>query len=214
MPRPSLSFLRRPLVLVPLLLALALLAFLALRPLFGRSVEVVTAQRGEIRQSVVASGRVRSPQRSVLTAQVAAQVRQVLVSEGQTVAAGDLLIELDDRELKAAAGQARAQLAQAELRVRQLQLLGEPLARESIRQAEANLTQAQRQFERVKALVAKGFYSPNQLDDARRALSVAESQARASRLQAESNASGGADFRLAEVAVTQARAALAVCGVG
>jgi HlyD family secretion protein len=134
----------------------------------------------------------------------------VHVVEGQPVAAGDLLIELDQRELQASAAQARAQLAQAELRVRQLQLLGEPLAQEAIRQAEANLTQAKRQFERVEALVAKGFYSPNQLDDARRALAVAESQAQSSRLQAQSNASGGADFKLAEAAVDQARAALAV----
>lgn len=210
MPRLSLASLRRPRLLVPLLLLLGLLAVFLLRPLFGSAVDVVVVRQGEMRQSVVASGRVRSPQRSELAAQVSAQVRAVHVVEGQPVAAGELLIELDQRELQASAAQARAQLAQAELRVRQLQLLGEPLAREAIRQAEANLTQTKRQFERVEALVAKGFYSPNQLDDARRALAVAESQAQSSRLQAQSNASGGADFKLAEAAVDQARATLAV----
>ena len=86
----------------------------------------------------------------------------------------------------------------------------EPLNQESRRQAEATLTQAKLQYQRVEALVARGFYSPNQLDDARRALTVAESQFAASRLQAGSNARGGSDYRLAQNAVTQARANLAL----
>ena len=181
-----LSRLRRPLVLIPLLLLVALVAFLGLRKMTGQAVEVLRTSVGDMRQSVVASGKVRSPQRSELGAQVAGQVRRILVAEGQAVAEGELLIELDDRELRAALAQARAQLAQSELRLAQLRLLAEPLARESIRQTEANLTQARRQFERAEALVAKGFFSPTQLDDARRALTVAESQHQAARLQADS----------------------------
>jgi len=205
-----LSRLRRPLVLIPLLLLVALVAFLGLRKMTGPAVEVLRTSVGDMRQSVVASGKVRSPQRSELGAQVSGQVRRILVAEGQAVAEGELLIELDDRELRAALAQARAQLAQSELRLAQLRLLAEPLARESIRQTEANLTQARRQFERAEALVAKGFFSPTQLDDARRALTVAESQHQAARLQADSSARGGSDYQLAESAVAQSRAALAL----
>lgn len=207
---PFLTRLRRPVILLPLLLLATLLIFLAIRQSTGPAVEVLRTQAGDIRQSVVASGKVRSPQRSELASQVAAQVRQVHVSEGQQVSAGELLLELDDRELQAAVAQARAQLAQSELRLQQLSLLGEPLARAATRQAEANLTQARRQFERTEALVDKGFYSPNQLDEARRALAVAESQYESARLQAHSNARGGSDHQLAASAVAQAAATLAL----
>lgn len=207
---PFLTRLRRPVILLPLLLLATLLIFLAIRQSTGPAVEVLRTQAGDIRQSVVASGKVRSPQRSELASQVAAQVRQVHVSEGQQVSAGELLLELDDRELQAAVAQARAQLAQSELRLQQLSLLGEPLARAATRQAEANLTQARRQFKRTEALVDKGFYSPNQLDEARRALAVAESQYESARLQAHSNARGGSDHQLAASAVAQAAATLAL----
>ena len=204
--------LRRPhrLLLITLLLVLlALLAF-GMTRLFGPQVRTLTVVEGAIRQAVVASGKVRSPQRSELAAQISGQVRAVNVVEGQAVTPGELLLTLDDRELQAAQAQAAAQLAQAELRLQQLQQLVEPLNQESRRQAEATLTQAKLQYQRVEALVARGFYSPNQLDDARRALTVAESQFAASRLQAGSNARGGSDYRLAQNAVTQARANLAL----
>ncbi|WP_306607576.1 efflux RND transporter periplasmic adaptor subunit [Azonexus sp.] len=208
MPRFSFASLRRPVVLIPVFLLFALLTAILLRPLFGKAVDVLVAQHGDIRQSVVASGKVRSPQRSELAAQVSGQILAVHVIEGSQVAAGNLLIELDDREVKASVAQARTLLMQSELRLQQMRLLAEPLAREASRQAEANLTQARQQFARTEALVAKGFYSTNQLDDARRALTVAESQRQASQLQAGSNASGGGDYRLAEAAVEQARAGL------
>lgn len=205
-----LTTLRRPRVLLFVFLLLAVLTAIAIRQSGGSAIETLTARQGDIRQSVVASGKVRSPQRSEIAAQVAAQVRSVAVREGQQVSAGETLIELDDRELRAAAEQARAQLQQSELRLAQLQRLTQPLAQESIRQSEANLAQAKRHFDRVETLVGKGFYSTTQLDEARRALTLAQSQFHASQLQAQSSARGGSDFQLAEAGVAQARAALAL----
>lgn len=200
----------RPVVLVALLvLLIALLAFGILH-LNGPAVRTLAVERGDIRQSVVASGKVRSPQRSELAAQISGQVRSVAVVEGQAVTPGEVLLTLDDRELRAAHAQAAAQLAQAELRLQQLNQLIEPLNQESQRQAAATLTQARQNYQRVETLVARGFYSPNQLDEARRALTVAESQFAASRLQAGSNARGGSDYRLAQNNVAQARANLAL----
>lgn len=207
---PLLTTLRRPRVLLFVFLLLAVLTAIAIRQSGGSAIETLTVQQGDIRQSVVASGKVRSPQRSEIAAQVAAQVRAVAVYEGQQVAAADPLIELDDRELRAATEQARAQLQQSELRLAQLQRLTQPLAQESIRQSEANLAQAKRHFDRVETLVGKGFYSTTQLDEARRALTLAQSQFQSSQLQAHSSARGGSDFQLAEAGVAQARAALAL----
>ena len=195
--------------------ALAAVATLALLyitvPRFlGEKVGVLLATQGDLQQSVVASGKVRSPQRMELASQITGRVTQIAVREGAQVKTGDLLIQLDEGEWLAALAQAKAGLAQSELRVSQLQQLGLPMAEQSRRQAEANVLQARRQFERTRELVAKGFYSKTQLDDAQRNLDVAESQYASAQLQARSNQRGGSDERLAQIAVEQARASLAL----
>lgn len=196
------------LVVLAALATLALLVTFALPRLLGEKVGVLAASRGELRQSVVASGKVRSPQRVELASQITGRVMQIPVREGQSVAAGELLIQLDDAEWRATLAQAQASLTQSELRLAQMQQLAQPLATQAKRQAEANLLQAQQRFAQTSELVAKGFYSKTQLDDAQRNLEVAESQRQTSELQLRSNQRGGSDERLAQVAVAQARASL------
>lgn len=197
-------------VLAAAIVLLAILAMLQVPRLLGEKVGVVTASQGELTQSVVASGKVRSPQRVELASQISGRVTQIPVREGQTVAAGELLIQLDDAEWRAAVAQAAATLAQSETRLRQMRQLAQPLAEQAQIQAEANQAQARQHFERTRDLAAKGFYSKTQLDDAQRNLDVTESQFRTSQLQSRSNQAGGSDFRLAEAAVDQARASLAL----
>lgn len=187
---------------------LAVLLFVGLPRFLGEKVSTIAASQGELRQSVVASGKVRSPQRIELASQITGRVAQIPVREGTQVKAGELLIQIDDDEWAAAVAQAKAGLAQSELRVSQLQQLGLPMAEQARRQAEANAVQARQHFERTRELVNKGFYSKTQLDDAQRNLDVAESQYQTSQLQARSNQSGGSDERLARIAVDQAQAAL------
>ncbi len=196
------------LVVLAVLATLALLATFAMPRLLGEKIGVLAASRGELRQSVVASGKVRSPQRVELASQITGRVMQIPVREGQTVAAGELLIQLDDAEWRATLAQAQASLTQSELRLAQMQQLAQPLATQAKRQAEANLLQAQQRFAQTSELVAKGFYSKTQLDDAQRNLEIAESQRQTSELQLRSNQRGGSDERLAQVAVAQARASL------
>lgn len=191
-------------------IALLLFALLVGRHLLGPEVAVVTVRPGELLQSVVASGKVRSPQRVELTSQISGRVLAVNGREGQTVAAGDLLIQLDDAEWQAAVAQSRASLAQSETRLRQMQQLARPLAEQARLQAAANLDQARRHFERTRDLAERGFYSRHQLDDAQRNLDVAASQLQSTELQLASNENGGSDYRLAQVAVDQARASLAL----
>lgn len=168
------------------------------------------AERGELRQAVVASGRVRTPQRVEIAAQVTGRVAAVAVREGERVEPGQMLVRLDDAEARAAAEQARATLAQGEARLRQLAVQSRPAAEQALRQAEANRLQAERHYERVRELVARNFYSQAQLDDARRALEVADSQRRSAELQLTAQAPDGAEAAVARSGRDQARAALAV----
>lgn len=195
------------------ILALTLLILVAaggFKLLRGEAVPVAIAERGELRQAVVASGRVRTPQRIEIAAQITGRVVAIDAQEGATVSPDQILLRLDDSEWKANAAQARAALSQNEARQRQIYALGMPVAEQSARQAEANAIQAKKQHERVGELVAKGFYSTAQLDDARRARDVAESQWRAAQLQLSSNQPGGSDTQVARSNVEQAKAALDV----
>ena len=189
-------------------LALAVAGFALRNVILGQPVETYDVARSDLVQSVVASGRIATPQRVSVGAVITGRVTRIPVKEGQSVQRGDVLIELDDEDERAALAQARGAVAQAEAKLRQLRELGLPAAEQALVQAQANFTQARQQYERATELKTKGFVSQAALDDAQRNLNVAESQLRAAQLQVESNRPQGSDFVLAQTALAQSRATL------
>jgi len=181
--------------------------------IFGVPVEVYTAKRSDLVQTVVASGRVMTPQRVSVGAVITGWVARIPVEEGQTVRRGDVLIVLDDRDLRAAVSQASAAVAQAQARIRQLHEVALPSAEQALVQAEANLALARAQQQRNHDLREKGFVSQSALDDSTRNIEVAQSQLRAAHLQVQTNGPGGSDMLLAQSALQQAQASLAVAQV-
>ena len=190
-----------------LLAAAALAAYVGRNALFGTPVETVEVLRDDLIQTVVASGRVMSPRRVRVGAVITGRVVAIPVTEGQAVKKGAELVLLEDKDVRAALAQAQAGVAQAAAKVRQLREVGLPAAQQALLQAEATLTQVRGQFDRTKRLQAQGFVGQSQLDDAQRNLDVAESQARAARVQVETNSTRGSDFAMAMTALEQARAA-------
>ncbi len=197
-PRP------RTILIAVLILAAA---FLAVRAFLGKPVATVAAQRGPLIETVVATGRVISPARAALGSQIAGTVAEVLVREGDQVRAGQVLARLIASEQSAALAQAEQAITEAEARLAQLDAVGLPVAREGQRQAEANLTLARQEYDRVKRLVAEGFYSPSRLDEAQRTLDSAQAASKAASAQSASNAPTGADARVLRTRLEQARAA-------
>ena len=175
---------------------------------FGTPVPVHVAMRGELVQTVVASGRVMTPQRVSIASESTGRVVGIPVAEGETVHRGQVLIELDQTDERAAVAQAQAGIAQAEAKLRQLTALTLPAAEQSVQQARAIVTQAQQQYQRTKDLVARNFVAQSQLDDAQRNLDVATSQLRSAQLQVEANRPDGSDYAVAKAALAQARATL------
>ncbi len=190
------------------LLALAALGFASRNLIFGKLVEAYEATRGDLVQTVVASGRIMTPQRVSIGAVITERVVRIPVEEGQRVRRGEVLIELDDTDERAALAQAQASVAQAEAKLRQLREVALPAAEQGLAQAQANSLQARQAYDRTKTLQERGFIGQSQLDDARRNLDVAESQLRAARLQVQTNGPAGSDFALAQTALEQARANL------
>jgi HlyD family secretion protein len=104
--------------------------------------------------------------------------------------------------------QAQSAVAQAEARLKQLRATDLPVSEQSLRQARATLLNAQQQFERTSKLFRDGFVGKSQLDDAQRALDVAEAQVKSSEIQVASNRPGGSNAAIAETALAQALANL------
>ena len=186
-------------------LLVTLIALYLLRNLLiGVPTNVYEATDGELVQSVVASGRVISPQRITVAMQGSGRVSRVAVLQGQSVELGQLLIELDNSDARASVSQANAGVAQAQARLRQLGELSQPMALQALAQADANALQARRTLDRDRDLVAKGFISQAAVDDAERAVDVANSQVEGAQAQLRTNTLGGSDVQLAQGALRQA----------
>lgn len=87
--------------------------------------EVMTAAWEEISLDKEAPGVVAPLRESTLASKVLGLVREIRVREGDEVQAGDLLIRLDNRDLKARLDQARAELENAEVHLRRMRRLQE-----------------------------------------------------------------------------------------
>ncbi len=136
---------------VLLALALAGLAAFALR---APRADALVMQPGPLVRTLQFSARVATLSRVDVGSTLTGRVAQVLVREGAQVRAGEVLIRLETDELNAALAQAVA----------------------AERQADATLQAAQATLQRGRQLVAQGFYSAAQLDEAQRAVDVAVAQ--------------------------------------
>ncbi|MDE2628987.1 MAG: efflux RND transporter periplasmic adaptor subunit [Burkholderiales bacterium] len=172
----------------------------------GPQVAVASVSQRDFIQSVVASGHVEAPHRVSIGTQVTATVRRVPVVEGQVVEAGQVLVDLDGAEARAAAVQADAAVAQAQARLRQLREVQAPMAQQALRQAQVNLDNARAQWRRSAQLQARGFIGQAALDDARKTVELSEAQLRSAQTQLATALPGGSDHLIATTELAQAHA--------
>ena len=142
-------------------------------------------------------------------------VLEVLVSEHQTVKAGDLLARIDDRDYRARLAQAEADLALAIAGAGSARQTGQAgaqvsaaranaaAARSTVEQALANADKAQKDLERMRDLVAQKMMSPQALDAAQAAARAAQAQVEASKQSANS---AGDQITASSAALTAAQA--------
>lgn len=197
-----------------LLLVAAGLAYgayaLAAPRLFGIPVKAVTVSRGDIVETVVASGRAETPSGVDVAAQVIGTVARVHVDEGARVKPGEVLLDLDDRQAAAGVEQAAAALKQAEVRRRQLTDLTLPVARQTLLQMEATRINARAQLDRALRLADRSVASGASVEALQRAFDVADAQWRAAQLAVESASPGGGESALADAALAESGAKLRV----
>lgn len=170
----------------------------------GPQVDALVVQSAPLVRTLQFSARVATLSRVDVGSTVTGRVAQVRVMEGTQVRQGDVLVQLESDELRAALAQAVAVERQAKARLEGLRSTGRTAAQAARAQADASLQAASASLARVQQLVAEGFYSPAQLDEARRAVDVARAQQLSAQAQLQANADAGT-----EVAQAQAQLALA-----
>jgi HlyD family secretion protein len=89
------------------------LAWVLFQRMQGKPAESFAAQRGPLVQTVVVTGRVSSESRVTVGSVITARVKAVPLREGARVKAGDLLVQMEDIEQRAAVTQAEAALQSA-----------------------------------------------------------------------------------------------------
>jgi len=172
----------------------------------GPAMPVLAVVQRDFVQTVVASGHVESPHRVALGAQITGTVVRVPVMQGQSVMAGQTLVELESTELQAALRQAQWGVTQAQAKLRQVREVQAPVAEQMARQALANHEAATQAFQRAQRLFDQGFIGQAALDESLRAVSVARAQSDSAQQQSLGAETGGSDVAVAESALSQAQA--------
>jgi multidrug efflux pump subunit AcrA (membrane-fusion protein) len=143
-------------------------------------VEVAEAKRGTIDRVISADAILFPVNQANVTPKISAPVRRVLVNRGDHVKAGQLLAELESRDLVAAANESKAQWEQAQAALRGM--TGATALDEKTK-SEADLTSARQALDAAKKvyenrveLVKQGAFAQKLADDARVAMVQAQGQ--------------------------------------
>ncbi len=122
------------------------------------AVRTARADRADLARSISFTARVEPRARVDKGAEVPGEVREVLVSEGDVVEGGDLLVVLDSEQLEIQVRQARSQLASAQA---------------NLEEARDAYETAQREVDRIEPLYRQGAISRQAWDSAQDDLEAA-----------------------------------------
>ena len=179
------------------------------------AVKVARAELAEVRLTVTAPATVFPREQASISSRISAHVRELLARKGDTVATGQVLAVLENRDILAQRDEARAAVADAQANLQKISAGTIPTdvekARGQVVSAEAALNQAQKNNTRRSELFKQGAIPGRDLlasetdlkqaqssyDVAKRTLDLLEHQSREQ------------DIRIAESQIEQAKAKLA-----
>jgi len=160
------------------------------------SARLVNAERRQIPEYHYAAGTVKAREKAALSAQLSARVVRVLVQPGARVAAGDLLIELDRRDLAARLQQVRAAALRFDA--------DRQRAGAAVTGARAGLTEARAHYQRTQSYFKQEAATRQQLEQAESRYRQAEAGVRQAK---DAVAAAEAGLEQARQAVTEAEVA-------
>jgi RND family efflux transporter MFP subunit len=132
-------------------------------------VRVQAVHRGDLQRTLAFVGELRASEAVEVSSKIPGRIKKILVNMGDKIGEGDLLVMVDDAELKAQIEEAKASIA---------------VYQASIAKAEAEQKNAQALLERKEKLAADKLVTPQELDNARTALSTATASVEVAKSQA------------------------------
>lgn len=126
-----------------------------------------TVEHGTIVAEVMGTGTLEARVEATISPKISGRVTELLFDQGDRVSAGDLLVRLDDEELKQQVSIAAANVEAANAAIRRLST--------DKGRADAVYKQAKQSHDRTQVLIRQKAVSQDESDKAAEALSVAES---------------------------------------
>jgi HlyD family secretion protein len=163
---------------------------------------VAVVERGDLARSVVATGKVEPITKVEIKSKANGIIKELKVEEGDPVAEGQVLAELDKDNLAAQLREARAALAGAEASLKAAEA---ELEKNKVEAEGPDVVFARRNVERAEQLAKDKLLSPQTLDDAKSVLEQAVNKQLAARTQLGVSRARVAQ---ADAAVAQAKAAV------
>lgn len=146
------------------------------------SVRVAKVERGEIAAEVSALGTIFPREVATVSPKINAQIKQMALLKNKPVRAGEAVATLEARDIQAQRAEAAAALEEAQANARLLSggTIPETTAQDekALRDARANVANAQATYERRLTLYQRGGISKKELETSELALKLAQSDLR------------------------------------
>jgi len=146
------------------------------------SVKVAKAEKGSIAAQVVAVGTIWPREKADVAAKISAQIKRMPLLKNKVVRAGEVIAELESRDLNAQRAEALAAVNEARANERSLVTGTIPKTnaedQKALNDARAKVNNARRLYERRRELYAQGGISQKDLEAAQLDLTTAEDELR------------------------------------
>ncbi len=164
--------------------------------------KLATIKRGDIAQSVVATGKVEPLTKVEIKSKASGIVQKIFVDYGDRVTQGQVLLELDKEQLRARVKEEEANLEAAQATVKSAQAVYQ---RNIIDAQGPDIPFLKATLERNRKLAAEGLIPDSSLDDAKKAYEIGLNKQMSARRNV---AVSKADIARSQAQVSQAQAAL------
>lgn len=177
-------------------------------------VQVARVERGEIKSFLTVSGLIEPKEIVRVFAKSIGQAKEVLVQEGTRVEKDDILMRLDDEQIRLQVAQAKANLDVAEASLERIKAGARPQeinqAEAAVRQAKINLDSADENYQKMQKLFSEGAISEQQLDQAKNHFEIVQAQyeVASESYKLVSEGASPEDIKTVEAQVRQAQSAL------
>jgi HlyD family secretion protein len=132
--------------------------------------KIAKVEQGDLAKSVVATGKIEPITKVEIKSKASGIVKRLLVDDGDTVKAGQVLAELDKEQIEARVRETRAALEAAEANLRAAEA---EMERAKVDAMGPDVPLLQRAYERAKSMAGEGVVSQSAMDDAQRAYEMA-----------------------------------------